>query len=161
MTEHRKHYGAGTGAVCIGTSPFADSRKLSAGSASQKVARQLIAGQHEPRRHQHHVARERVPEKHSAAAPHVERDQDEAKRKELADLDPHVERHHVRHEAVLREREILQLRREAQAVKEAEEEQAGHQGGAVAEQQRPAGRGPQARTQPCAHIGGDAAGAPR
>src|SRR5262245_37646150 len=63
-----------------------------------------------------------MPEEPAAATPEVETDQHQAEREQLANLDADVERDHVRDEPVLGERQVLQLRCEAQAVKESEEQ---------------------------------------
>src|SRR5262245_44143470 len=84
--------------------------------------RQLKAGQHETGRHQCDVAGERVPKERAASPPKVERDQHQTEREQLADLDADVERNHIRDEPVSRQREILQLRCETEAMEEPEEQ---------------------------------------
>src|SRR5690606_40870292 len=87
-----------------------------------RVTGQLIAGQHETRAHQHDVACESVTEEASVPPPGIEGDHHRAEREQLPELDPDVEREHVRDEAVRGDREVLELRREPEAVKEAEDE---------------------------------------
>src|SRR3954452_12480305 len=54
------------------------------------------------------------------APPVVHHEQDRAQRKQLADLHADVEREHVRHETVARQIQLLQFRRETEAMEEAE-----------------------------------------
>ncbi len=63
-----------------------------------------------------------MPKEPTAAPPHVEHDQDQAQREQLADLHTHVERHHVRHEPIAREREVLQLGRQPKPMEKAEKQ---------------------------------------
>ena len=89
------------------------------------VTRELIAEQDEADGEQRDVGRERVSSEAAGRAPRVEDDQHHAQREQLPDLDADVERDHVRDEPVARDREVLELGREAEAVEEAEEQHRG------------------------------------
>src|SRR6266850_5165923 len=88
----------------------------------EEIAGQLIADQEKAARHDNAVERERVVEEAAARAPPGQRNQNRAEREALADFHADVEAHDVGDEPVRREREILQLGREAEAVEEAEDE---------------------------------------
>src|SRR5579885_3667911 len=83
---------------------------------------QLVADEDETARHEQRVGHEGVAQKPAARPPVAEADEDSREREKLADLNTHVEAHDVRDEAVRRERELLQLRREAEAVEQAEDQ---------------------------------------
>ena len=88
----------------------------------EEVAGELVADQQEAAGHHDRIRRERVPHEAAARAPVGQRDQDRRQRQPLADLDADVEAHDVGDEPVLRQRELLQLGRQAEAVEQAEDE---------------------------------------
>ena len=91
-------------------------------STAEEIAGELVADQQEAAGHQHRVGRKRVAQEAAARAPVGQRDQDRRQRQHLADLDADVEADDVRDQAVRRQRELLQLGRQAEAVEQAEDE---------------------------------------
>ena len=88
----------------------------------QEIAGQLVSDQKKAAGHHDPVERKRMVEEGASGAPPRQGDQNCGQREALADLDAHVEADDVGDEAVLRQREVLQLGRQAEAVEQTEDE---------------------------------------
>ncbi len=89
---------------------------------ADREAGELVADEHEARGHEDGVGGEGVAHEARGAAPKSHQDEDRAEREQLPDLDPDVEREEVGDEAIVRDLELEDLRREAEAVEEAEDQ---------------------------------------
>src|SRR5271165_3056807 len=84
------------------------------------VSGDLISHQKEADGHEYGIGRERVAQETAACSPDAESDQDRRERQHLADLHADVEAQNIRHQAVAREFQLLQLGGEPEAVEQAE-----------------------------------------
>ena len=82
----------------------------------------MIADQQEAAGHHDRVGGEGVRQEPAAGAPIRQPDENEGQRQALPELDADVERHDVRNQPLRREFEVLELRRQAKPVEQAEDE---------------------------------------
>lgn len=95
---------------------------LSYARLGNKVAGELITDQHEAGGHHQHVGGIGMLEKARCLSPITHRDENHRERNQLADLDTDIEGEKVGDESVLRDLVLQNLRRQAEAVEEAEDQ---------------------------------------
>ena len=88
----------------------------------EEIAGHLHAEEHEARGHQDGIGGKGSAAEAGGPPPVAHRDQNGAECEHLPDLDTHIKRDEIGDEAVGRQREVLQLRRQAEAMEEAEDQ---------------------------------------